>query len=365
MILIPVCVLALVLVDHKYDGYLPIDVGLIFLFGFLYYAIRAQHGIGHMNLLAWREIATYVMAYYLGYQLARTFKSYHWAIFISISGAIALGVLSVIRFALRNQAVDVLVPLERKIPLFWSEVGGEISITATGLGLYLSLGICLAAAVFGRVSLVFKWTCGIVAACSLVADILIQTRSPVYAGLLSFTVAAVLWGMRNRLKLGQLAVLLLAAGIMALGVVLYAETGIESFQDNPLFSRFYENGVKDVRYQVWASGIVGLVEYPLGGQKSDPAPARYFHNLWLDVGWYAGIFPVLALLAFTVRHFAALWRLLGRERAWGTSLGIVVSFFIGMMVEPVIPGYGNYFVIFVFIMGLSKKYEAQSANMKG
>ena len=107
-----------------------------------------------------------------------------------------------------------------------------------------------------------------------------------------------------------------------------------------------------------------MFNYPLGGLRE----TSYYHNLWLDVGRVAGIFPFLCMIVYTI---AINWHAIQIIKDKQVSiwfrylilcvyLGIQINFFV----EPILEGLLDFFLIFTVINGMLECYYHSCFDMK-
>lgn len=335
------------------------DVTLVFLFGVLYYLISIIHSVYEDT--DWFQdklfflIGNFCIAYFLGYILAQNYRGIDLTIAAAGSGFIVLALLSLLQFVSTNHFTleTGAYITERAVPSFWNgmRINGPI------LGIYLSLGICLLSLFFKKLNpLMWIGVCLIVGS-SLYGNLLLQNRSPIYAGILTLGISLMLFLYSRARSRNLWIVLCFLPTILVTLYYFMDKEWIYPLFDSPIWTRFKEEGLNTPRYQLWMKGIWGLLEHPLGGAKTDFSPYDFAHNLWLDVGWYSGILPVLILLWVQLRHIKSLLQLIMRhpDQAFG-AIGMSVSFFVGMMVEPTLIGSYTYMTLFFFFIGYVKSF---------
>lgn len=336
------------------------DFSLVFLFGFLYYTISVLYGI--TSDVEWFEnkmvflIVNIALAYIIGYFLAQNFTKINVVIVAMAGGLILFGLLSTGKYVLDQFgqiASDDFLIAERAVPSYWT--GGIVN--GPIIGIYFSLGICLISMVYSRIHFLLKGCfIALVLLCSFF-NLVLQNRSPIYAGILSFSLATILYGTRMKLTKGKLVLLFALICLLPLLLFVVDVSGITSFLDNPYFERFKSEGLDTPRYELWYKGVQGLMEYPMGGAKTDFSPYNYAHNLWLDVGWYVGIIPMLLLLFIQVKHLTYLFCFIKQHPAQSYGvIGITASFLVAMMVEPTMIASYTYITLYFFFIGYVKGY---------
>jgi hypothetical protein len=137
------------------------------------------------------------------------------------------------------------------------------------------------------------------------------------------------------------------------------------FEHTAYYNRFFgeiEQSEQLPRTNNWQLAFNGLFQYPLGGAKTR-LTSLYAHNLWLDVGWKAGVIPLIPLFIFTCRYIISVWRINNKKYypLFFRSLIICVclGFLLSFSVEPVMDGMFVNFCLFCLFFGVadSKKRD--------
>lgn len=336
------------------------DSSLVFLFGFLYYTMSLFYGI--TSDVDWFEnktvflIGNMALAYIIGFFLAQNVTKVNVVIVAMVGGIISFGLLSIGMYAL-NHFGDVVssdfMIAERAVPSFWT--GGIVN--GPIIGIYLSLGICLVTMIYSRIHFLYK--CLFIAfavACGFF-NLMLQNRSPIYAGIFALALATILYLPKLKLSRKKLFGALLLVCLAPVLLLFIDQSGVIGFLDAPFLERFKNEGFETPRYELWYKGVQGLLEFPMGGAKTDFSPFKYAHNLWLDVGWYVGLIPMFLLLFIQMKHLVYLYRFIKRhpDQSHG-AIGITASFLVAMMVEPTLIASYTYITLFFFFIGYIKGY---------
>ncbi|MFD2370808.1 hypothetical protein ACFSO0_12815 [Brevibacillus sp. GCM10020057] len=345
------------------------DASLVFLFAFLYYTMIVLYEISSDD--DWLEgklpflIVNMTAAYVIGYFLAQNFKKTSAIIAVTVGGLFTYALLSTARFVLDHYgdvAGNNFLIAERAVPSFWN--GGIVN--GPIVGIFFSLSICLIAMVYSRINWLVKACFLALALTGTFFNLMLQNRSPIYAGVLSFSVATLMYVTRMKLTHNKLVMLLATLCLLPLGLCFVDFSETKSLLDNPFMERLLIEGLDTPRYELWYKGLIGLFEYPMGGAKTDFSPYDYAHNLWLDVGWYVGWIPMLLLLLVQLRHVPHLLRFVRRkpDQSYGV-VGISVSFLVAMMVEPTLIASYTYVTLFFFFIGYLKGYHLHPDGEEG
>ncbi|WP_018757568.1 hypothetical protein [Paenibacillus terrigena] len=343
---------------------LVIDVALVFLFCFIYYGIMISYRLAVLDKEMILITVNFCIAYYLGAILSHTYKNVHVTIIIVISGFVIFSNLSVYKNILMDGNTfgsGSIVLDNRNVPSIWSSDESQ-RISATGLGLYLSLGITLITSLFDRMNRYWKVYGVTISLFSIFATLAIQSRTPLLTGIITILIVVALFLGHSFITQEGLIKRIFIFGCIILGITIFANQIIEYIVSSPLFRRQVEMGVEDVRYSVWLEGLRGLIEFPMGGQKSQSISASFYHNLWLDIGWYGGIIPVLILLMIQIKHMKPFAQAIFKQKNY-IVLGTLMSFSTGMMLEPIMQGYNYYFILSFFILGYIR-YSMNQTDVK-
>lgn len=343
-----------------------LDASLVFLFAFLYYTMSVLYEITADD--DWMEsklpflIANMTIAYIMGYFLAQNFQKISAMIAVTAGGLFTYALLSTASFVLNHYgevAGNNFLIAERAVPSFWN--GGLVN--GPIVGIFFSLSICLFAMVYSRINWFVKACFLALALAGVFCNLMLQNRSPIYAGVLSFSLATLLYAARMQLTRKKLVILIVLFCLLPLNLFLLDFSETKSLLDNPFMERLISEGLETPRYELWYKGVVGLFEYPMGGARTDFSPYDYAHNLWLDVGWYVGWMPMLLLLFIQLKHVPYLLRLARRrpDQAYGV-IGISVSFLVAMMVEPTLIASYTYVTLFFFFIGYLKGCHLHAAG---
>ncbi|MDF2678904.1 MAG: hypothetical protein K0R47_94 [Brevibacillus sp.] len=341
-----------------------IDASLVFLFAFLYYTMSVLFEITADD--DWLEskmmflIVNMTMAYTIGYFLAQNMKKLSAVIAVTVGGLFTYGLLSTAKFVLDHfgdVASNNYLIAERAVPSFWN--GGIVN--GPIIGIFFSLGICLISMVYSRINWFVKGCFLALALSSVFFNLMLQNRSPIYAGVLSFSLATLMYATQMKLTHKKLVILIIVVCLLPLNLFFIDFSETKSLLDNPFMERLISEGFDTPRYELWYKGVLGLFEYPMGGAKTDFSPYDYAHNLWLDVGWYVGWVPMLLLLFIQLKHVPYLIRFVRTRpnQSYGV-IGISVSFLVAMMVEPTLIASYTYVTLFFFFIGYMKGFHLQA-----
>ncbi len=256
---------------------------------------------------------------------------------------------------------------ERAVTSLWDAAE---TFNAPGIGAAAGAGLCLAPAVLFSRSSGFapKWlgnvarvAFGVLAVAGALTNLALQNRSPVVALAAAAVFATLIFAKSRHLsRSARLARVVAAAGLVVGMLLLF---GSDAAHQWALYDRFMVERLESDRYEAWIAILQNLWATAFGGRTIDIG-LLYAHNLWLDVVYDAGIAPALVLLAFHASHVLPALRGLGNLRI-GTRtaiLGILVSFLVACMVEPVLAFSPIYFAASGFILGALLRIAEGSAG---
>ncbi|MGG0938979.1 hypothetical protein ABHN11_23465 [Brevibacillus centrosporus] len=359
--LFPCLVLIFFLKNKNVTVSFLLDASLVFLFAFLYYTMCVLFEITTED--DWLKskmmflIANMTIAYIIGYFLAQNYTNISVILGVTVGGLFTYALLSTASYAMNHLgevASNNYLIAERAVPSFWN--GGTIN--GPIIGIYFSLSICLISMIYSRINLLLKGCFLVLAATSIFFNLMLQNRSPIYAGALAFSLATLMYITQMKLTHKKLVLLIILFCLMPLNLFFIDFSETKSLLENPFMDRLLSEGLDTPRYALWYKGLIGLFEYPMGGAKTDFSPFDYAHNLWLDVGWYVGVIPMLLLLVIQLKHVPYLLSFLKKkpDQSYGV-IGLSVSFFVAMMVEPTLIASYTYVTLFFFFIGYLKGFH--------
>lgn len=242
--------------------------------------------------------------------------------------------------------------------------GSDVWVNATNLGAYFTMGLSLLGYIVtcekGNGPKAVKLVSLLVFVLAAVSMLWIGNRTGMVVAIGSFlaayyvTMFKISHPISNKIKANFAIILIILTAIyivqsnfFGLGEILLESTLIKRIS------------TEDPRPVAWYTAIKGLYEYPLGGRQASIA-LNYVHNLWLDVGYVAGIIPFALLIAFSwlvVRN----WLRLISSKTTPIGLktfftGVYVALLINFSFEPVFEGYFVHFTMFCFLAGVTRKY---------
>lgn len=349
--------------DKKLTVNILFDTALVFLFCFIYYAIMLEHRQSVLDQKMIIIVINFCLAYYLGAILSRMYLNLNVVLIVAVSGFVLFSNLTIFNHILiagNTINPDSIVLTNRNVPSIW---GGEESerVSATGLALYLALGISLITAVYSHVNLYIKVYCVAISVLSLTAALAIQGRTPLITAIAILVLSTFLFLIRSLNTRKAVIRLSFLFAVLAILLAVYMDPLIDYIYTSPLFERQVDMGMDDVRYIAWREGLQSLVDHPFGGKMGEMTVTNFYHNLWLDIGWYGGLIPVMILLLIQLKHLPYVMRAIISDRYY-IVLGLVLSFGAGMMVEPIMQGYNYYFILSFFIFAYIKYHGIEMSH---
>jgi hypothetical protein len=330
---------------------LIMNILILLFFGVSYYFISSFHELVKFNINIIFYIINLPVAYYLGYIVAQYNKQINNVLLYSLLGPILYAVLSVLVYIIINNNLftDTYIIQNRAVPMLWDS---EDTANAPVMGLFLSLGICFLTALFMKFN---NWTKILIISLSIlsvIANFIIQNRSPLYAGILAFAFSALIYVFYEMNSKKKIIVFSFLVPFLLVILHLITNDNTINLVEIDYFNRYIDMGLDSPRYELWLMGLFGLFMNPFGGAVTD-LPYSYVHNFWLDIGWYAGIIPVIFIFFFQVLHVRYCFHLIFKKRNY-IFLGIFVSFFVGFMVEPTMIASPTYVTLQAFILSYIK-----------
>jgi len=241
----------------------------------------------------------------------------------------------------------------REIKTFWNYEGDPLNVT--NIGVYFAFNLTLLPVCFMRKDLFPKIMNLLIIALfftGLISIINMSNRT----GLLIVVISlfSSVFVSNNKRKF----LLIISAIFGLLGIVMYFNLfNIRTWIEYSLYferissTSVYEEGS---RFILWKNAIGGLLSYPLGNADYEIG-SRYAHNMWLDVGRRAGIFPVIPLIFITLITVVNLIKVLSvksiQENVRYLLVGFGIAFYTTFFLEPILEGSYIFFFLFCLYTG--------------
>ncbi len=352
---VPILLLMVYLIFTKNKYSLPflVDIFIIILFIIFYFYIpvirfgeyhfkavyyNTEFNISHFYSL--RTLITTIVLAMIGYSLGRKRKNIESYFLCFIIGANLIPVLSVFQNIITTQ---IAIGTTRQVPSIWRE---SEFIYGPSSAIFLSLGICLLYKTFTKTNLLKKIIYGLIGGSCFFTSLYLDNRTSVLILIIVLCLNIVMsfskktiW--KTSLIIGFLGVILL---LTFNKMMEYLKTSNLS-----IINRLQDEGIDSPRYVVWKEALAGLPEHLFGGLKI-PLSVTYAHNFWLDIGWAAGIVPLIIILIYQLRSAYILkWAIKVNKRFILTTFLVIL---ISLMIEPILFIGFQYFQIFIFILSM-------------
>lgn len=193
---------------------------------------------------------------------------------------------------------------------------------------------------------------------SAYSSIALGARTPIIV-LIVTIISTILFIKFETKSLSQNYILSFLLGILLLFVLVFGNQIIEGIIDlttnTGVGARLTKEGLKSPRYEIWLSGIENIFNYPWGGRKfSIVTGDSFFHNIWLDQWYDAGILSMLLLLVFHFIHIFFIIKFFKLNFPLMIKTFIlcsIIAFLAGFLQNPVIQASYIYFGISCFFLG--------------
>lgn len=341
---------------------------LLLMFSFMYYLIVYDYGF-----IALRDAIKNVLmiqsCYTLGYSINRR-NVYNWPydlIWVILSIVAGFVVFSFLCAYSNFFKYNYNLLINRQAISFW--LGGDSGVTI--LGLFASLGLCLAPFLFfGKdhqsmekgYSFLITITVLLLFIGGFFVNFILQNRTPFVALALSFIFSAFVYFFMKRSKLSyKIKTLFLIGIIFSISYYLFVNSTYD-YTKFPIMMRFGALGLKTGRYDSWKYMIRALLNFTnvSGGRIAYIGGLSYVHNLWLDVAYSAGILPLIFLLIFHVNHLKSFIIIIRARLPLPviiTILCVSISILVGFTVEPIMDASVTYFSATCFLFGLIRRFS--------
>lgn len=283
----------------------------------------------------------------------RNEKQIIYYLYATIIGLSAYGVSTVIY---SSQIYGMVwSPYMRWATIPWQQ---DVKMGATGLGIYVALGISLSGLLFIKTNVFIKTLNALIFIFSLYSSISLANRTGLIIALLSVILIYFLQmrlnSIRSNLKIAfyfisqcMLLFLLFNWNVFNVKTFWLQSNVVKRFNDVTLSS--------NPRFITWSEAFRGVFSNPLGGKQSQLS-LGYAHNLWLDVGWTTGLFPFILLVLFTLLTLKGYVQLLETDNISIYFKYLVTTmlcgFLLTFMVEPILEANMFFFCAFCFVSGI-------------
>lgn len=362
--LLPICLLYY----RKIDG----TCLLVIIFSVLYTFFKYINGhIYTPSSLIFDLLFPYIM-YQTGAYVVKRQRSPKSALLLLCLMAIALALPAIMENVYDAIKTRQLINVSREI----LGEGGYVTRAATGYGMMLAiLDGCLGIVLLkpsNRFDSRLKVLIAIVAVLALFATIHLLNRTGLVIAAISIICVVFLppYSFKKNIYIAASLIIILGIAIYFLGDSTFYLDAINLYEAR-------DSGTGSVstyggRTKLWSAAINQLFTEPWGLAKGVYINGRYSyaHNLWLDTGARAGIFPLIVLIGIGIiyiRSIVKMYRLkYFNQFEKNTLILIAVALFLQMNTEPVMQGVFQFFLYFIFyisvVNNLNRKYRTQIYN---
>ncbi|UAL46803.1 hypothetical protein K7887_18335 [Sutcliffiella horikoshii] len=331
-----------------------------------YYAITVKlYGFSDVTLVLGGYLIAPIVFYWTGYAFINNknpIKKSYCLIFTVAISTMLFAILSIVR------TTQIYGSLENASPTYGGRavmsLWGENFLSATGMNTYVSLGIALTPLLFLRDNNIKKMKITkllilAVSAISIYVSLSLGNRT----GLLILGASCIaVFFYTTKLTPRKIMSTVIIFFFSILGFLLFIGNifGVKDKWFSTTIGNRMRNfsAIDDPRFTAWGESFKGMFSYPSGGRKTELS-LNYAHNLWLDVGYDAGLIPFVLLVIFSLLGLISLRTFLKSDLPVFLK-GLVISCFTAMIVtfllEPIMQGWFYYFTIFCLFLGLIHKH---------
>src|SRR5690625_1464026 len=330
-------------------------------FSIFYAFFVFYNNLSTLNIVFAYELLAPITLYVIGYRFSEDDKSYRKSFYLMLLVVISLsmvGFLSLLKtinlYGSMDSAASILYG--RYVIQLWN----DNPMTATGANTFISLGLILLPMLFvkDKEIVLNNRLKGIMFFC-LIASCYTAFQLGNRTSLLIVGASVIMIYFFNvRINITKvIKTIVFSFPILFLSAIAfyYNFFGMREKWENSLFANrlSQQDYAEDPRFQAWGEFSSSIFRNPLGGRVEELS-LNYAHNMWLDVGYDAGIIPFLFLVVFTLLALTSILKFLkGNHPVLLKSLvlGITIAMFITFMLEPIFQGWFYYFTIFCLILG--------------
>ena len=345
-------------------------VTLIFCFTSLYTIIISEHKLlsqPELLNLCFSPIVFFTVGYYL------VILNKHDSHSKLITKFLLLIAISYFLYGALNFTYQLLILKKSIVTRELVDIWGNIFITNTNQGSKFTLmGGLLPWIIVNRKPLRFKIIFMTLSLISLGATIALGNRTLLLIVLFNMILISIYFSKQrynnrgnNFLKRYIIIVLLL---VIVLQLNIFRIKDI--YQESLLYKRSqlksYDSIIENSRFHAWGKAFLGIFENPMGGYKTDIG-LNYAHNLWLDIGYAAGLIPFILFVLITLVFMMDMRKIIKSRLDLDTKVLIYtvsISLVLNFMVEPIIEGYFNLFLTFFILLGIITAYRTQMRNVQ-
>ena len=325
----------------KYSFWLLLSWGLLY---FLF-----------LKEIAWSRIQIFsiLSAFLIGYYLVKDEYSFFKLFFVFAIGYALEGVLTAYfsgGFIIAENGSD------RVLQSIW---GNNRSVSAQNVTMYLFSGVFVYLLQKKEISLFWKIVIIFFEVFFVVFNVMrTAMRSSLIMPPIIIVVSYLVYIKKNKRAKSLIWV---AAAILII-IVLFNDNflGLKTiFEDSYVYSRFdnQDDGgiIHNARFELQRSFFKTWYLYPFGGMHK--ALGYYFHNTWLDMYAFGGIFSAILFFIITIRLLRMFFFVVRRVSSQEQSLitGILLAFLLPFYMDPMFWAAPCYFAAFIMYFGALNK----------
>jgi hypothetical protein len=347
MLTIPVILLSSI--NISWD--LFIKIILLCGFSFSYHFISIYHGLLTFDFKSIFISLLIIYIYIIGDWLGGKNKNIFLVLTITSLGMLIFGYLSIFSY-MTQQGSFILI--DRKAPSFWD----DFYINGPMLESYIAVGLSYITSIF-----IFKYSWKkamyiVLAFLSFLSAFALQGRGAIFLAVIYLFITLIIIYLNSTknykiIKFLQFSILF----FLFIVLLLIFRNDIFNIINSNSIQYYLNKSIESPRYNLWFKGFEGLLKYPLGGAMTNFDPFSYAHNFWLDIGWYAGLLPVLFIIIFQFLNFKYIWELKNINlKEFIFTLGIFILIFGKLFLEPIIFGGTKIMLYSIFFLGYIRGY---------
>ena len=198
---------------------------------------------------------------------------------------------------------------------------------------------------------------------SAVYSLMLGTRTQIVILVLVFVCMYSLYVFEKKRVLGLVKVIGVVAAVAVVAFIVYSGDlfGIgTAINESNLMLRFVINDYTGVaegstsllqRLQMPARAMKEIAKHPFGGN----IDSAYYHNMILDIARISGIVPMFFMIAYLLRmagNLLKIYRHKVNRKMCFMILSVYMGFWLNFMVEPVMEGLLNHFLMMCLLDGM-------------
>ncbi|MDI4650332.1 hypothetical protein [Cohnella hashimotonis] len=327
-----------------------LDTSILFLFSFLYISIGAYYKL--FPIADMKNGLLFVGSYLVGYFFAQQFRNIKLAIMIPLSGFVVFAFMSTYT---ESKSIGTFPIAHRSAHSYWSP---DVVINGPVYGIYFSLGMAAISLLFTNIKLRYKMLVLLLPIMSIYGNSALLNRTPMYIGFIVIISCLSIYFFNKKLKLRDYF-----AFSVVLLLLFYVYNRYTSFITNSdILQRIFSEELQSSRYTLWKEGFVGLIMHPLGGLKTE-LEGNFTHNFWLDIGNYVGVFPVILIIVFQIRHASSILKLIKANIERYLIVSLFIAIFVSSFVEPVLIASPVFVAYILYVCGYLKTIQMEQENL--